>query len=131
VELTAAHDVIDAAGEWSVCVDARVLLKIAKLAGSATLNMELAAAEGASPRLALEAGAVSYELDGLGPDDHPAFRGKSGPAIETFAPGRLGELIGKVAWCRSFEETRYYLNGVAWQFGPRGRRFAATDGHRL
>jgi len=44
----------------------------------------------------------------------------------------MAELLRRVSWAMSTEETRYYLNGVAWQVGgPLGRRLAATDGHRL
>ena len=131
VELTATLDVIDSAGEWSICVPADVLLRIARLAGATTLELERVADDPDAPRLVVRAGHVTYDLDGAHPDSHPSIVGAAGPAIETFAPGRLAALLGKVAWCRFYEETRFYLNGVAWQFGPRGRRFVATDGHRM
>lgn len=129
VELTATLDLIDKdeAGDWGICVDAGILLKIAMFAGSTTLELDY----GAPTRLDIRAGHVAYVLDGLAHDTHPEVPGTSGPAIETFAPRKLRDLLGKVAWCQSLEETRYYLNGVAWQFSDRGRRFVATDGHRL
>lgn len=133
IEVTVTLDVIDVdeAGDWGICVDARILLKIARLAGSATLELDYDGTDAKHPRLTVRTGGATYDLDGLHTDTHPSINGNSGAAIETFAPRRLRDLIGKVSWCRSYEETRYYLNGVAWQFSQRGRRFVATDGHRL
>jgi len=40
------------------------------------------------------------------------------------------KLLKAAALAASKEETRYYLNGVAVQAGPRGAYVVATDGHR-
>ena len=40
-------------------------------------------------------------------------------------------LLKAAALAASKEQTRYYLNGVAVQAGPRGSFLVATDGHRL
>lgn len=123
-------DVTDADGGWSVCVNARVLERIARLAGRGVMHIEPI---DDTDRLAVRYDATAYELDGLPADNFPEIAGSRCEApFETFGePGELKRLLGQVAWCVSREETRYYLNGVAWQCDGAGRRMVATDGHRL
>ena len=128
MELSHQLDVIDAGGNWSICVSPFVLFDIARLAGPAPLVME----RRHDSRLAVIVDEdAAYDLEGLSPDSFPDFGAERGDVIERFTNGRLAELLQRVAWAVSREETRYYLNGVAWMWRDGRRRFVATDGHRL
>lgn len=128
IQITTNLDLIDAAGNWQICVDARLLGRIARAAGVA--EMRIAWVE---DRAEITIGdSLRYEIEAiLSPDGFPTMPGTRGAEIERFGNGSLAAMLGKVAWCISTEETRYYLNGVAWQRGLSGSRMVATDGHRL
>lgn len=123
----------DGAGDWSTCVSVGGLSNIAWLALGGGVIIEPLAAE--EVRVSLDQidlfDSASYSLTALSPDSFPEIDGQRGALIEQFGNGRLAQLLGRVSWAMSIEETRYYLNGVAWQLGAFGRRMAATDGHRL
>ena len=123
----------DGAGKWSICLPVRALETVARLGRDGDIVVSPKGEDRAT--VALDQGdlfqSVSYEIEGLGVDSFPEINGERGAAIERFGNGRIVDLVGKVAWAASFEETRYYLNGVAWEIGKHGRRFIATDGHRL
>ncbi len=119
--------------DLTVCLPTQALANIARLADGCGVIIE---PDGANARVSLDQGdlfhEVIYTLEGLGADGCPELKGTRGELIETFGNGRLGDLLRRVSWAMSFEETRYYLNGVAWQVGgPLGRRMVATDGHRM
>lgn len=127
IEATANLDVIDGAGEWSTCLPANVLASIAAASGSMNVRIE--------PReydatVSID-DVATYDVHGLPAGDFPEFGYKRDKLIEAFTNGMLAATLSKVAWCISTEETRYYLNGVAWQSRPDGCRFVATDGHRM
>lgn len=133
VEAQLDLDASDAAGAWSTCVNARVLEKIARIANKAIMRIEPAADDDAvTAGLCIGFTGAAYVLDTLPTDSWPDISGDRGQAIEVFGESApLSQLLRKVAWCVSREETRYYLNGVAWQMDGRGRRMVATDGHRM
>lgn len=137
IEVETTLDVIDAHGDWSTCVDGRILARIAALAGPAPLMLSPAkrALGGRTgdeeAYLSVASDIASFDLVSLDADGFPSLNGSREGEIERFGNGSLGELLQKVSWCISTEETRYYLNGVCWQYGPGGRRFVATDGHRM
>lgn len=134
-------DIIDCGEEFDVCVNAAMLLQIAKQAGPAPVKITTSPAapehkDKFNPDLVLvdiADGDASYDLHALPAEDWPTFpgEGKGWQDFETFTNGRLAECLDKVAPCISTEETRYYLNGVAWQHSEAGCTFTATDGHRL
>lgn len=126
IEADTRLDPIDAVGEWAVCVDAKLLARIARVAGPEILLIR-PTDDGAR----ISFGGVTYDLATVDQEGFPDLPGSRGEVIETFGNGSLAALLGKVHWCISSDETRYYLNGVAWQTGSVGRRFVATDGHRM
>lgn len=132
IQITTTIDVIDGAGDWSVCIDAKTLASIARIAGVTPVRIELKDGDPAYALISLGDGEVSYTVP-LGPsiDDMPMIGGGRAASIEKFTNGMLPATFAKVAWAISTEETRYYLNGVCWQIRPDGRRMVATDGHRL
>lgn len=127
IEVEQSLDVIDASGKWSVAIPPHVLVSIARLAGAAELVIQRTDS-GVSVTIDQD---TIYQLEGWDSEAFPRIGGKRGRLLETFGNGRLGELLDKVRWAVSTEETRYYLNGVAWLWRGGVRRFAATDGHRL
>lgn len=122
-------DVIDGQGEWSICVDAGVLDGIARVAGVMPVRITPDTETGAA--IDVGDGAATYDVKTLPADDFPDMAAPRAGLIETFSNGAFAEMLDKVSWCVSTEETRYYLNGVCWQINGNGRRFVATDGHRL
>lgn len=129
IEATTSLDVIDAGGIWSACVDCRTLASIARVAS--VMPMRLAPGENSVLSISLGDGDASYEIPFLTAKDFPILAGDRGAEIERFGNGQLAVLLDKIVACISTEETRYYLNGVAWQIGSHGRRVVATDGHRM
>ncbi len=127
IEVEQSLDAIDASGKWSVAVRPHVLFAIARLAGAAELVVQRTDA-GISVTVDQD---TVYQLEGNDSAAFPRVGGERGRLLEAFSNGRLGELLDKVRWAVSTEETRYYLNGVAWLWRGGVRRFAATDGHRL
>ncbi|MBI4921878.1 MAG: hypothetical protein HY834_09025 [Devosia nanyangense] len=125
IVLSLPVETTEGAGTWATCLNPWTLERIAKANAG-----ELSFAPGeTAARVGTSAGA--FDLEAIDAASFPEMPGAPGAVLERFAGGALTRLIGKVGWCVSTEETRYYLNGVAWQAGPFGRRFAATDGHRL
>ena len=138
LELSVRLDVNEASGEWETCADPHILASIARQAGPALVTIWLAGKitddleTKVDPELVVSIdNDTEYRLPCLDAERFPALPGERGDLIEEFASGQLVQLLNKVARYISTEETRYYLNGVCWQLRGFGRRFAATDGHRL
>lgn len=132
VEAVTVVDAIDGAGEWSICLPARELGGIARVAGPMPVRIEPGGGEaGHVATIRLGDGEAVYTLGQLPASDFPGRVATPGKVIERFGNGLLAECLAKVAAYVSAEETRYYLNGVCWHGGPKGLRFVATDGHRL
>lgn len=137
MDFTITLDVTDARGELDLCVDPRILNRIGRAAGGASLIIEPIAGSSEpgkerDPRLKLGFDqSASYELEALNADKWPSIAGGRAALLEQFADGALRRQIHQVDWCTSLEETRYYLNGVCWQRGKYGSRMASTDGHRM
>jgi len=91
--------------------------------------------DGASGRLAIEAGRSNFSLATLPKEDFPVMA-SSEYECNFSAPAKvLRRLFDKSKFAISTEETRYYLNGVYMHVavGEDGQvlRCVATDGHRL
>lgn len=130
MNVVANVDMLDAAGTWSTCVNARMLANIARVAGRSRMRME---PSGDELLIDLDDGAASYRLPAMSAEHFPAVPGnaKRGDLIERFTNGLFAEALGKVRTAISSEETRYYLNGANWAASHGSKWFCATDGHRL
>lgn len=128
IEIEATVGVIEGKGKWQIAVDAKRLANIAAVGG--VMPMKIVPGEDNKAAITLDE-AASYLVNTLPADDFPIMQGERADVIETFSNGSLAALFNKVKWCISTEETRYYLNGIAWQFRKDGSRFVATDGHKL
>ena len=126
IEVTSLCDAnIEAQGETTV--NAVTLLGIAKKAPSGALiamGMD-------GDNLVVSYGRSRYSLATLPPEDFPQMASAEYDASFTIPAGRLSRLFGKVAFCASTEETRYYLRGVYLHNAEGGLRAVATDGHKL
>jgi DNA polymerase-3 subunit beta len=129
IEAIADVDMIDGAGEWSRCVDCQMLATISRLAGP--MKMRLSLADHGMLAITLGDGDASYRIFALDADGFPSLAGERGDVIERFTNGMLGTILPKASSCISTDETRYYLNGLAWQIGESGRRLVSCDGHRM
>ncbi|MFC5423026.1 hypothetical protein ACFPOB_26100 [Bosea eneae] len=125
--VTARLDVIDGYGEWTMLLPVHQLEAIARVAGPMPMRIE----RGAPASIVLGDGEARYTLEALPAADFPQFPVEAGELVERFTNGMLPGLLAKVAPFVSYEETRYYLNGVYWHRGAHGACLVATDGHRL
>lgn len=130
IEASTDIDVIDGEGEWSICIDAKIITDIARAAGVANIEIEVRP-QGERSTVTTGDGSAVYEVYTQKSDDYPHLNADRGDVIETFSNGSLAAMLNKVAWSISTEETRYYLNGVCWQRNEAGCRLIATDGHRM
>lgn len=130
IQITSTIDVIDANGEFTICLDAKTLSRLARAAGPMPVRIEPDAARPMA-RVVLGNDDASYELPTLPAGDFPDIAGLLDQQLETFAEGQLSANLRKVRRSISTEETRYYLNGVYWHATSEGRFFVSTDGHRL
>lgn len=91
--------------------------------------------DGASGRVAVEAGRSNFTLQTLPREDFPVMTSTEYSANFTAQAPMLRRLFDKSKFAISTEETRYYLNGVymhtADSEGGQTLRCVATDGHRL
>lgn len=141
IVVSSAVDMMNANGKFEVCLPSKILHDICALAGPAPVKFTIGTrvdSRGDKPRMVdivnvdVADGDASYTIDSpLPASDFPDFKQVDFKRIETFTNGRLSGLLEKVSPCISTEETRYYLNGVAWQYRDGTCRFTTTDGHRL
>ena len=117
---------------WTVCVPAKTLRRIARALAPAEIRIA-AREEGEAVEIASIDRSVVFSIETEDYKNWPfAFANRPRlDLIEAFGNGLFADLLGKVAWCMSSEDTRYYLNGVAWQIDSAGRRLVACDGHQL
>ncbi len=76
-----------------------------------------------------------FNLSGLDPSDFPALQSFSENDLISVTSLDLGEMVEKVIFAASTEESRYSLNGIYLETTPEEQdcmvRMVATDGHRL
>ncbi|MEJ2482691.1 MAG: DNA polymerase III subunit beta [Gemmatimonadota bacterium] len=112
--------------EGSVTVPARKFAEIARELPAAPVHLEVDGVE-----IRIEGGKSKFKLFGLAPEEFPSF-----PEVEFDDSWRmkatdLHELISRVSFAVSSEESRPILNGVLWQLRPDSATMVATNGHRL
>ena len=80
-------------------------------------------------------GKAQFNIVGLSSDDFPVLPSFEEEDFHTLPASMIAEMIEKVQHAISFDETRYYLNGVYFctveKEGKRFVRMVSTDGHRL
>lgn len=82
----------------------------------------------------LKCGSVSLELPGLDPSDFPVLP-EGGKVVVSFPAAQLRDMLEKVIFATSSQESPLNLHGVLFEFvdkdGLSCLRMIATDGHRL
>lgn len=141
IEISTAIDIIDQTEEFDICLPARTLFDIAAQAGPAPVKLSVMSQQSKSAKgdpywsdtveIDVADGDAKYSMQPLPATDFPTMKAGAWAPIESFTNGRLAALLEKVSPCISTEETRYYLNGVCWQWAGGSSLFVATDGHRL
>jgi DNA polymerase-3 subunit beta len=88
-------------------------------------------ADAATSRLSVTAGAANFVLSYLPAEDFPVM--SEGELTHKFKISSKDflKLLDKTKFAMSYEETRYYLNGVYFHLANGKLRCVATDGHRL
>jgi DNA polymerase-3 subunit beta len=94
--------------------------------------------------ITLQCGKSVFNIAGLDPDEFPSLPAYQDGSFSKISTRLLREMIEKIVYAASNEESRYHLNGVLFiqkknGFGPSGGgnegkeilRMVATDGHRL
>jgi DNA polymerase-3 subunit beta len=85
-------------------------------------------------RLEVKAGRSTFKLPTLPRDDFPVIVEGDLPTSFKLPARQLAELIDRIRFAISTEETRYYLNGIFLHVSDEEEpllKAAATDGHRL
>lgn len=77
------------------------------------------------------AGSLRIAMDTLPVADFPSFKIDESQYTFELSTADLLDALQRVQFCISYEETRYYLNGVYMVPFGKSLRFVATDGHRL
>ncbi|UOK70161.1 DNA polymerase III subunit beta [Ancylobacter polymorphus] len=122
----------ECAAEGEITLPAHTLLDIVrKLPEGVQIKLEFNAEKGTAT---LRAGRSRFSLQALPSSEFPSLsRVEDGAAFEV--PGHaLADVLDRVKFAISTEETRYYLNGIYLHRDPEGSgklRLVATDGHRL
>jgi len=123
----------------SVAVPARTLAEIAREWPEAELTIaysdDTVRLEGSLG--AQGTGRATYTLAGVSADEFPPFpEGLSGTAlklnsIEGLSAATVGDMIQRVSFAVSREETRPVLGGALWRIDTSGVLLVATDAHRF
>ena len=115
------------ASPGGLAVQARKFIEIVRAV--ADEEVELVVEE--EKRMRLSAGRSRFKINGLSPDDFPTL-----PTVEERGKVELPfadfkQMIGKVIYAVSTEESRFQLNGALLQQKGDSLEMVATDGHRL
>jgi DNA polymerase-3 subunit beta len=123
--MTSAIDV-EIQKEGSITVPARVFSEIVKELPD--YELEIVSSDN---RMEIKCGSGIYKLSGFSADDFPKLPDvHPGRQIKVNAAS-FYNLIKKVLFAVSKDETRPALNGVLWHTSEDGLNLVATDGHRL
>ncbi len=79
----------------------------------------------------IASGAAFFKVMGMAVDDFPAPADFSSGAVFTLEAGALKQMLQRVHYAASADETRYILNGCLLSFRGNKLTVVATDGRRL
>ncbi|MCC6932740.1 MAG: DNA polymerase III subunit beta [Deltaproteobacteria bacterium] len=89
-------------------------------------------------RIDIESGNSTFKINGLSAIEYPKIQGVDLKNPVSVEARKISEMLEKVSFAVSQEETRYNINGVYVETieqkivkDKKGIRFVATDGHRL
>lgn len=117
-----------------ITVNAKVFYDIVKELPGDSVKISL----GKGQRLEIESNKSHFKIIGSSADEFPNISGVSLKNPISVAADKLYEMLDKVSFAVSSDETRYNINGVYIETletpignDKQGIRFVATDGHRL
>lgn len=116
----------DVEQQGTILLDGRRLGEIANAIPGQPVHLSAEA-----DRIAIRCGSYRGNLVGLPAEEFPSI-----PTFDFTRAARLPaslvqDMIQRVSWAVSREETRPILQGVLWQIEAEAMRMVATDGHRL
>jgi DNA polymerase-3 subunit beta len=110
----------------AVTIPARKFAEIARELPAAPVHLIVDGVE-----IRIESGKSRFKLFGLAPEEFPSFPDVDFEESWKMKASDLQELINRVSFAVSTEESRPILNGVLWQLRPDSASMVATNGHRL
>lgn len=114
-------------GEGGLAVQARKLLEIIRAVVGDDVLLELEDEK----RLNIAAGRSRFRINGLSPEDFPTLPDIEGGDGVDLPFAQLKQMIAKVIFAVSTEESRFQLNGALLKLRQGAVELVATDGHRL
>ncbi|HOX43705.1 MAG TPA: DNA polymerase III subunit beta [Myxococcota bacterium] len=127
VGMTGEHPA-EVAKEGSITVSARHLYDIVRSLPKGTVKIKKLPNQWAEIR----SGNIEFKMMGMSPEDFQGLPDVAKASLFKVVPGMLKEMIEKVAYAISSDETRYNLNGAYLEkLDDEAFRMVATDGHRL
>jgi DNA polymerase-3 subunit beta len=110
-----------------------ITLPVRRLAG---IVRELPAVEvqaevSANHQVRLTSGGSNFRIMGIPRDDFPPLPEFADEHAFTLEQKVLGQMISSVSYAQSADESRYFLNGVYFDFSDGKLTLVATDGRRL
>ena len=106
---------------------ARRLLNIVRELSAETVEME----SDDKHMTEITSGAAFFKVMGLATDDFPAPADSSQGTVFTLGANTLKQMLQRVHYAASADETRYILNGCLMSFRSNKLTVVATDGRRL
>jgi DNA polymerase-3 subunit beta len=122
---TQADATVDKAG--GITLPARRLLSIVRELPSTDIALEVDAKNAAS----IKAGSSFFKINGLPEEDFPPFPKTEGAKLVKLGQKDLRDMLRKIAYAMSTDESRYVLNGALLSLKDNKLTIVATDGRRL
>lgn len=114
-------------GSGGIAVQARKLMEIIR----ALVGDEVRLVLDDEKQLGIVAGNSRFKINGLPPEDFPTLPDVQESEQIEIPFAQLRQMIAKVIFAVSTEESRFQLNGALLSFKDGGMEIVATDGHRL
>ncbi|MDH3402944.1 MAG: DNA polymerase III subunit beta [Acidobacteriota bacterium] len=116
----------DVTAAGGVAVQAKKFIEIIR----ALSDEEITLLQEGEKRLAIVAERSRFQINGLSPEDFPTLPQVEG-TVQEIPFNQVKEMISKVLFAVSTEESRFQLNGALFKLKQGGLEMVATDGHRL
>lgn len=117
----------DTSEDGALAVQARKLMEIVRAVGVSELELSSDDANG----LTIEAGKSRFKIHGLSAEDFPTLPDVGEAGDLAIAYPDFKQMVSKVFFAVSAEESRFQLNGALLKAKDGGLEIVATDGHRL
>jgi DNA polymerase-3 subunit beta len=113
--------------EGAIAVQARKFIEIIRASSGDEVLLTLQD----DSALGIKVGRSRFRINGLSAEDFPSLPQVDGEDGVSVPYGRLRDMISKVLFAVSTEESRFQLNGALMKLGEGSLSIVATDGYRL